>query len=359
MREHVVALVERYLPGSIRPGAGGNALTKCPFHKGGEERRPSFSINLELGLFHCFTCHVSGNIRYLLRLLGLSRDQIEYEVAPIAKQLENNRLEVELQRKHFFTNVDPFRARLALPEVLLGMYEWCPTSLVEQGFVKELLQDYEVGFDRVNQRVTYPLRDMYGTLAGISGGRTLPTQEPKYKIYQGGYYDENRRQKIAGDFGEMFDEEFPGFRCENHHFLWNYHRVYPRALEAVSGQDDRVFVVEGFKACLWMIQNGYYNTVALMGSYISDTQQRLLHRLGGRVVLFLDNDEAGRKGTLKVGNLLWRPLHGRVSVVRYPTEDVEASINDENNSQPDDYEAQGIHQMVNDSLDFHVYLTQR
>ena len=356
MREHIQALLTRYLPGTLRQGASGNALTKCPFHKEGQERRPSFSVNPDLGVFHCFTCHVAGDIRYLLKLLGLPRPQIDIELAVIQPMLDENRRKAEFEKQHLFTNNDPFKAKTVLPEALLGVYEWCPTKLLEDGFDMNLLQDMEVGFDKRNNRITYPLRDMYGNLAGLSGGRMLPTQEPKYKVYQGA---EPTRGIHVGDFGEWFDEQFPGFKCENHDLIWNFNRVYPRVSQNVSGADDTVFVVEGFKACLWMIQCGYLNTVALMGSYVSETQQRMLHRLGGDVMLLLDNDAPGRKAVQRIGRLLWRPLHGRLKVVPYPQEDVQASIHDNADSQPDDYEAQGIHQMVAASLPYHVYISQQ
>jgi DNA primase len=360
MREQVLSLLQRYLPGSIRPGAGGNVLLKCPFHKEGQERRPSFSVNVELGLFHCFTCHTAGDIRYLLRLLGLPRSNIDAELHSIQAELDSNRAKLEFEKTHFFVNADPFKAKFPLPESLLGVYEWCPTLLVEHGLSMELLRDYEIGFDRIQNRITYPLRDMYGTLAGIIGGKTLPQQEPKYLVYEGGHQEQKTNKWVSGDFGPWFDEQFPGYRCENHDFIWNYNRVYPRVMEAVSGQDDTVILVEGYKACLWTIQSGFLNTVALMGSYISETQQRMLHRLGGMVYLFFDNDYAGREATKRIGKLLWRPLHGRLKVVQYPEEDVKMSISgdDRGDSQPDDYEAQGIHQMVANSLDFHVYMSK-
>lgn len=358
MREHVLALLDKYLPGSIRPGAGGNVLLKCPFHKGGEERRPSFSINIDVGLFNCFTCHVAGDVRYLLKLLGLPRSQIDAEIKVIEPELEANYRRKEFEKKHFFSNTDPFQARVVLPEALLGVYDWCPTKLLEDGFTMELLRDFEVGFDRLGNRITYPIRDMYGHLAGISGGRTLPNQEPKYKVYRGGFRDSVTHQWVTGDFGDWFDEQFPNFRCDSHNFLWNFHRVFPRVMQAPSGADDRVFIVEGFKACLWMVQNGFLNTVALMGSSISEAQQRMLHRVGGKVMLLLDNDNPGRSATRKVGKALWEPLHGRVSVVPYPTEDVKMSLQGVEDTQPDDYEAQGLHEMVESSLPFNVYLTQ-
>jgi DNA primase len=356
MREHVLSLLERYLPGSIRAGAGGNVMLRCPFHKGGEEKRPSFGVNTDLGLFHCFTCHVAGDVRYLLKLLGLSRSQIDAEVAVIKPALEANYRKKEFEKEFFFSNTDPFRAKWVLPEVLLGVYDWCPAKLLEDGFAMDLLRDFEVGFDRVHNRITFPIRDMYGDLAGISGGRTLPNQEPKYKVYQGGYRDEKQHKWVTGDFGEWFDEQFPGFKCENHNFIWNYHRVLPRAMGTLSGDADRVFVVEGFKACLWMVQCGYLNTVALMGSSISETQQRMLHRLGGKVMLLFDNDDAGRSATRRVGKLLWEPLHGKVEVVPYPQGDVHDSLVGQENTQPDDYEAEGIHEMVKNSLPLNIYL---
>jgi DNA primase len=359
MREHILNLLQKYLPGAMRPGAGGNVIMKCPFHKEGQERRPSFSVNIDLGLFHCFTCHVAGDVRYLLRLLGLSRHEIDVELAVIKPLLDENRRLREFQKEHFFSSRDPFKAVQALPEELLGVFDWCPQLLLDAGFSMDLLRDYEVGFDRIQQRITYPLRDMYGSLAGIVGGKTLPQQQPKYLVYEGGRRDEKTKRLVPGHFGPWFDKMFPGYRCENHDLIWNYHRVYPKLLSEMSEDADTVVLVEGFKACLWMIQSGFPNTVALMGSYVSEAQQRLLHRLGSRVYLLFDNDEAGRKATRRIGSLLWRPLQGRLKVVEYPPEDVQASIDGESDSQPDDYEAQGLHQMVANSLDFHVYMTKR
>jgi len=181
-------------------------------------------------------------------------------------------------------------------------------------------------------------------------------RRPSCLVYQGSRVHEQTGKRVVGDFGEWFDEQFPGYRCENHDFIWNYDRVYPRVMQATSEAESTVFLVEGYKACLWMIQCGYVNTVALMGSYISETQQRMLHRLGGQVVLFFDNDNPGRAATKQIGKALWRPLHGRLKVMQYPPEDVEASYSGESDSQPDDYEAQGIHHMVENSLAYHVYM---
>lgn len=335
MREHILALLSKYLPGPFKH-SGSNIVHKCPFHKDGKESSPSFGVNVEKGIFNCFTCHEAGDLRRLLKLFGASRSMIDSELSIISPELKRQKELHQLKNENFFTNADPFKAEYVLPEVMNSLYEWMPVSLAEKGFDPALLQDMEIGFDRENNRIMYPIRDAYGALAGFSGGAISPEQKPKYKVYQGG-----RKQGslwVPSDFGKWFDEQQPGFHCVNHNYLWNYNRVFPRLIEVRPGADDVVYVVEGFKACLWMIQAGFINTVAAMGSYLSERQQRLLHRLGGTIVLCFDNDDAGRKATQQVGRLLWGPSHGKVKVLPYPTH--------HDRTQPDDYSLEDLRKMV-------------
>jgi DNA primase len=345
VRDQVLDLVSRHLRHSLKPSGGGNYVTKCPFHKGGEEKKPSFSINPEKGLFNCFTCHVAGDVEYMLKLLGLPSFQVEVEIKSIKPLLDRNRELLRLEKQHAFTEKNPFEAPVILPEAMLGIYEWMPLKLVEAGFSPAVLQELEVGFDRVNQRITYPIRDFYGNLAGFAGGATLDWQAPKYKVYQGTRKNQDGTV-VPGDFGDWFDEQFPGYRFENHEYLWNFHRVYKR-LAATSDPSATVFVVEGYKACMWMVQAGYVNTVALMGSYISDRQRQLLQLLDAAIYLFLDNDDAGKKATIWVGELLFPSTRKGVHVVPYPEVDED--------TQPDDYLPEGIHQFVQQAKPFETH----
>ena len=192
----------------------------------------------------------------------------------------------------------------------------------------------------------YPLRDMYGNLAGFSGGATTPGVWPKYKVYQG------RQRRLdgkvePGDFGPWFDEdrELANYVCKNHDFLWNFDQVWPRIIDDNS---TTLYIVEGFKACMWMLQNGFENTVALMGSYISERQQYMIHRLGCTIAVCLDNDAPGRRAAFTVADLLWRPMHGKIKVMVYPEGD--------DNTQPDDYEREAIQQLALNAVPFVSYV---
>lgn len=344
MREQILEMASRYISTPMRPSGGNNVLTICPFHKGGQEKTPSFSIDVVRGIFHCFTCHEAGDLRKMLRLMNVPRSHIDREFQVIQPFLDRERENYFLNKKTAFHSRDMFRADFILPEEILGIYEWCPTNLLEAGFDQEMMRKLDIGFDRNTQRVMYPLRDMYGNLAGFSGGATTKDVWPKYKVYQG------RRRGIdgraqSGDFGEWFDEKFPAYVMKNHDFLWNFDRVWPRIMD---DNNTTLYVVEGFKACMWMLQNGFENTVALMGSYISERQQYMIHRLGCTIAVCLDNDAPGRRASFTVADLLWRPMHGKIKVMVYPE--------GEDDTQPDDYDGDSLRELTTNAVPFISYV---
>ena len=282
--------------------------TSCPFHR---DRTPSFAVNVLNGCWLCHSCGEKGTLPRLLRLLGLSRRRVDILMSPLQEQLER-----EMQRgqraitQRFSRN--PYRADPVLPNHLLGVYDYCPVDLVNQGFSPELLHSYDIGYDPGLHRITFPIRDVYGNLAGISG-RAARGQEPRYKVYSSGF--SGRLGWIPGDFGANFDDEYPGYQLDKRRFLWNGHEALP--LAQASPVEDVVVVVEGFKAALWVIQCGYPLTVAIMGSSLSTYQADLLRRLANPIVLWLDNNLAGHHGTRKAVQALARS--NLVRTVAYPS----------------------------------------
>lgn len=318
MRGHIQSLVERYI-GRGRYSGESNISLRCPFHKGGEEKTPSFSVNVDLGLFNCFTCHVSGPMPKMLRLLGVPRHVIDDELKDIRQELDENKKRLGWRKRAELVTKDPFLSDVLLPESILKPFEWCPVKLVEAGFQSEWLKYMDIGFDRSNNRITYPIRDVYGNLAGIAGGAVIAGTYPKYKVYQGGHKDPETGKWVTSDFGQWFDESFPDYTFSNHNYLWNFDQVYPRLFFGRE-KNPYLILVEGYKAALWVLQCGFLNTVALMGSSLSDRQASLLHRLQVNIVLFLDNDQAGRRATRKIARKLRTTQQG-VFIAQYPYAD--------------------------------------
>lgn len=60
------ALFERHL--DLRPlGRRTRGLVRCPFH---DDYTPSLSVDIRVGVFHCFGCGVEGGVRKFAELVG-------------------------------------------------------------------------------------------------------------------------------------------------------------------------------------------------------------------------------------------------------------------------------------------------
>lgn len=310
MQQQIVTLIERHL-GPIKRVTGANASFVCPFpHQHGIEKHPSFSINTDTGAWHCFTCGEAGGIIRLLQMRGFSKLEIDGETAGLRHLITRNLDRAKLKKQARWAGYhDPVCAPTVLSEAVLKPYENCPTNLLAAGFDWQWMQYYDIGWDEGKGRVTWPVRDMFGHLAGVVGGAP-DARRPKYKVYQGGTPEQ------PGDFGPEFDELYPGYTFQSHSFLWNWDRVFPRLFHGKETHL-KLIIVEGFKAALHLLQRSYWNTVALMGSSLSELQLNQLRRLEVDYVLFLDLDPAGRKGTYKIGRDLYKRTPG-VYVALYP-----------------------------------------
>lgn len=94
-----------------------------------------------------------------------------------------------------------------------------------------------------------------------------------------------------GELGEWF----PGYSNEGvRDHLWRGHLVWD---DLFNDKWDQLIVVEGFKAAMWMVMHGWYYTVAVMGTMMTQTQARIIRRTGASVYVFSDNNEPGRRAS--------------------------------------------------------------
>lgn len=313
----------------VRKSGPENVMAICPFHvksDGSEERHPSFAMSLTNGLWFCHACQASGNLFTFLRDLGLSRQQIEFRY----------RGTIDAATRNAPPRLDPLNANVVsnnpIEEGLLGVFDNCPISLLNDGFHEETLRHFSIGFDEHHVRITYPIRDLAGNLVGISGRSMIDTW-PKYKIYDKEYTVFGLPERLNWDKSAC---------------LWNANEVYPQLLFQTN--PSYIVIVEGFKACMWLWQCGIKNVVALIGTYLSPQHQWVLERLGAPVYLFLDNNYPGMKGVRKAGDKLIRSL--QVSVIEYPERLVE-----EDDAQPDSLTPEEVVTQWQNAVSYPTWLT--
>lgn len=310
MSDYYVDTLRPYLGDPAKAGSDGWYPYRCPFHKDGNERRPSFYLNGDNGVSFCHTCNEAWGIPRLLKLLNAPRRVIDLAVRAMPDTRPKSH---KIKMRKGLLEIP------SIPEGILGIFDFTPIELVEKGFDEALLIDYEVGFDREHDRITYPIRDHKGRLVGISGRASWG-----YKTY-----DEREFKKFVSE-----DEKVPKGLSDKGWCVWNLDRIYPRAM---SGKNiDQLIIVEGFKACLWMIQSGFPNTVALMGSYLTESQARLLERVSSKFIVFLDSNKAGQNGTDRIIYRLGKS--SEIRLTEYPRR---------GNLQPDDLVNEDVQHVIN------------
>jgi DNA primase len=262
---NILHLIEMYIDRDWKRSANENIFVRCP-DPNHEDGSPSCHVSLDKHVFHCFSCGSKGHISKAFEMKGAPRGVIE--MLP------------RRERTIFDTLHHTPKETQTLDENILYAYDNPPQPWIDAGFDPELLAEHGIGFDRLNRRVTVPIRDQQGRLIAISG-RNLEGPS-KYKVYR-------------TEFGDFMP---PGYRPRVHDHLWRGHLI--------SEGDEPLVVVEGFKAALWLVQCGLHDVVALMGAGVSDTQVELLYSYQRPVILMLDQDEAGRAAEKKSAIILYR-----------------------------------------------------
>jgi DNA primase len=283
----------------------------CPFH---DERTPSFSVNAENKLYYCFGCGESGDaIQFVEATEGLDfKETIE---------LLADRYNIELKREQEDPEAETRRRRrerlLSLVERATTYYErvlWhspeaakARVYLEERGLGEEILRTFRVGYapsawDKLMmaaQREGFNHEELAAAGLGQKGQK-------------GGFYDRFRarimfpladpRGKVLG-FGAraMRDDQGPKYVNTSENELYHKGRQlfgidHARGPAARAG---RVVAVEGYTDVLALHQAGVTETVAIMGTALTQEQMAELGRAAGTVYLALDADRAGQDAMLR------------------------------------------------------------
>ena len=296
----------------------------CPFHT---EKSPSFSVNAEDGLYHCFGCKASGDVITFVRELeqldfpgavewlaaraGISlryTDRAESEGRRRQTRLfELTERAAEWYHERLRVAPDAAPARRYLrsrgfdaDEVAHYRLGWAPdgwdTLVRALGAPAADLEACGVGFinrrgrlqDFFRARILFPICDERGRVIGF-GGRKLPDADgPKY---QNSRDNELYRKSQA---------------------LYGLHWA-----KADVVAHDEVVVCEGYTDVIGFARAGVPRAVATCGTALTEDHVRVLTRFTRHLVLAYDADEAGLAAADRV--YAWERSHEiRVSVVELP-----------------------------------------
>ncbi|MDQ7844274.1 MAG: DNA primase [Armatimonadota bacterium] len=275
----------------------------CPFH---QERTPSFYVDREKGLWHCYGCQRGGDaFTFVMETGRLSFAEAAEALArragvPLRRSPEAARLASERDRLYraleaaaaFFQEQlrDPDRGRVARDylqrrgvdqataerfrlgyapdawgELLraLGNAGYPPALLEKAGLVN-LRPSGDGHYDVFRHRVIFPIIDLQDRVIAF-GGRALDGGEPKYL---------NSRETAVFTKGKTL-------------YALNWAREAIRHL-------DEIVVVEGNMDVLTAHQFGITNAVASLGTALTAEQVAAMKRMASRAIIVYDADAAGQ-----------------------------------------------------------------
>jgi len=287
--------------------AGKDHKGLCPFHK---EKTPSFTVSAEKGIFKCYGCNEGGDVfafvqkvrglsfpdavrdlagRYGVMLVETVEQREEQDKRSMIRSLyeeacnyyqsllvhpEEGVIARDYLEKRGMdqTTIDKFRMGYA-PNAWDGLLTYLTRKMkVSQQLLEEagLVRQKQGGnsyYDLFRHRLMVPICDGEGKVIAF-GGRTLGDDQVKY----------------------INSPESPIYKKGEHLFAFHL------AKESIK-KNDSVIVVEGYFDAITPHQYGFTNTVATLGTAMTESQARLLVRYSDskRVFLSFDSDAAGQK----------------------------------------------------------------
>lgn len=178
--------------------------------------------------------------------------------------------------------------------------------LLSRHYSKETIQKYKIGLCLNNEASKYfqDYKEYFNVLKDLG----LIRSSTKIK---GEFYDfffkriivpicDHSGQTVAFG-GRIFEEskKYPKYLNSSENPIFVKSQIlfnYFYAQNAIK-QEDSALIVEGYLDCLTLVQEGFLNTVAILGTALSSIHVRDLRNVTKNVVLCFDNDEPGRTAT--------------------------------------------------------------
>lgn len=158
---------------------GDNIQTSCPFHKNGQERKPSFGVNGEIDKCHCFACGWAGTIEEMISELYGYQDEGKFGKRWLIKRF--NTIEIETRpnimegfnvRNNTYTHrahMDMGASIQAITEKELDKYRYIHPYMYKRGLTDEIIERFDIGYDRERKEITFPVRDIEGRCVFVAG----------------------------------------------------------------------------------------------------------------------------------------------------------------------------------------------
>lgn len=290
---------------------GRNYKGLCPFHG---EKTPSFMVQPEKQIFHCFGCSAGGDVfGFIMKYENLSfpeavrqlaeRAGIElpkWEKASDDASRESDQLydiykiAADFYHEKFMKSPDAKEAR---------------DYFLKRGYTKEIAEEFKIGWASDDWRQLFEFLSKKGFSETVLLKSSLVARSAKgttYDTFRGRilFPIQNLQGKFVAFGGRILKDvegapkylnspENPIFQKRKELFGLNLAKKF------VDRETPKVLVVEGYFDFLGLYCAGFKNTVATLGTALGDDHVRVLKRFADEAIVVYDGDKAGEAASLR------------------------------------------------------------
>lgn len=285
---------------------GGEFSGLCPFHL---EKTPSFTVSDPKKFYHCFGCGAHGDvIKFTCETQGLAYQDAAIKLAgDYGIELPKLTREQEL----LYEESDEIYSIL---ELAAGFFKSSHTSeslkyLKQRGIDEKVIDNFQIGFAPAGSKLqqffagkSIPLANL--VKAGLAGKRD---DGRIYEIFHDRimFPIRNIYNKIIGFGGRVIGETLPKYinSPETLVFKKNETLYGENTASPAAYKKNYIIVVEGYLDVIALHRTGYSETVASLGTAVTENHLNKLWKALDEIVICLDGDAAGFRASSRLINI--------------------------------------------------------
>ena len=310
----IVDLVSSYLPELRKRGATYKCC--CPFHN---EKTPSFTVNQERQIYHCFGCGANGDVFSFVqeydKLDFLSAVQFLADRTGV-KIIYDNNDNKNKDGKDTLLNINSDAANFYHKNLFNSdSGKLCREYLKKRSLTDDVLKEFQIGFspNGWEELLSRALKKGYKSEAIEKAGLVVKSKRSgKIK-----YYDRFRNRlmfpicdslgRVIGFSGRILDDKRKEAKYVNSPETLIFHKssvlfAFNKARKEIV-EKKLAIVVEGQIDAIRCHTVGIKNVVASQGTALTVQHAKLIKRYADEVVLIFDSDAAGVSAALSTSKL--------------------------------------------------------
>lgn len=316
-RLSLVDVISRRVPLTKK---GQNYWGCCPFHN---EKTPSFSVSEDKGFYHCFGCGEHGDIiSFVMKSENVDFKEAIKELADMAgmklpeiKQKTQQQIEAEEN----YIKITDNAAKIYQDLLYTDSGKIALDYIKKRGFSDEMIKKYRIGYAPKNNIISSKFNnikiDKLTSTGLVRVGEYGPYDFFRDKLM---FPIFNAHNQIVAFSGRSLDGSEPKYINTSDTELFHKRQTifgFNFAREAIHRQN-RSIIVEGQIDAIQMQNHGFPETVAPLGTALTEDHIAILCKSNRNIIFCFDGDNAGQKAAMRAC-LLVLPFLRETSDVKF------------------------------------------